>query len=102
MGIVLLDRTCSNRAPVRQSLSELESLYLGQYVLSPSFVYTFVKDSVLLIYHPGMPSTPKANHHRCPIEATMIQGTKINIGYANLNMTNHQINEDGLVRRYGA
>ena len=49
-----------------------------------------------------MPSTPKVTHHRRPIEATMIQGTKINIGYANLNMTNQQINEDGLVRRYGA
>ena len=31
----------------------------------------------------------------------MIQGTSVNIGYANLNMTNHQVNEANVEKRYG-
>ena len=34
-----------------------------------------------------------ANRSRRPFEAAMIQGSSVNIGYAQLNMTNHQNNE---------
>jgi len=37
-----------------------------------------------------------------PLEATMIQGTNVNIVHADMNMTNYQVNEGNSDKRYGA
>jgi hypothetical protein len=53
-------------------------------------------------YHPSRETHNSRHSSRRPIEATMIQGTNINIGHANLNMTNHQISGEPRERWYGA
>ena len=52
---------------------------------------------------PIISSFSEAHHSsRRPIEATMIQGTNVNIGHANMNMTNHQVFEEPRERLNGA
>ena len=50
---------------------------------------------------PRIRSMPHYSDHNRPMETTMIQGTNVNIGYAKMDITNHQVNE-ALERRSGA
>ena len=49
--------------------------------------------SLIMDPSPKKPSISKSRPARRPVEATMIQGTNVNIGHANLNMSTTQINE---------